>query len=87
MAKTELQETAELMAAREGVPLDRLFDHMRERLRNSTYPTKNCLSPGVIEDERLLPLLAHMLSCPMCAALVDVAWKNKGGADVRARKR
>ncbi|MBM3261055.1 hypothetical protein FJY93_01415 [Candidatus Kaiserbacteria bacterium] len=63
----------ERRAARLGVTLDQLREYDRKALRESDYPTADCLGEHEISDARLRKMILHVLECPMCAALLDVA--------------
>ena len=74
---SELEDTVKKRAGRLGLTVDQLLVHDRDMLRNSSYPTTDCISPDELLDEKLVNTLAHVLECPMCAAQVMVAHKNR----------
>ena len=73
----DLEKTLKERAARLGMTVDQLLIHDRTSLRKFVQSHAECLSPGLIEREDLLPLLANVINCPMCAAMVSAAHKAK----------
>ena len=72
--KSRMETELEGRAERLGIPVDKLREYDREALRKSGHLNADCLGPEGLSDAGALAIaqMAHVLSCPMCAALVEV---------------
>ncbi|MBI2716073.1 MAG: hypothetical protein HYX37_16695 [Rhizobiales bacterium] len=74
---SELESTVKRRAARLGKSVDELLADDRKAIHLSTYPSVDCLDPWEVEQfclgNLLLERISHAQSCPMCAAMLEVA--------------
>jgi hypothetical protein len=79
--KPLMLQTMERRAAHLGIGVDQLAEHDRQAIRRASgqYPTQECLSQSILQGSHpeVLQMLAHVLECPACAALVEVAAKSR----------
>lgn len=72
-----LETVRKQRAERLGLSVEESIIRDREALRNSSYPSTECINVHVLysqseEAKKILAMLAHILHCPMCAAMVEV---------------
>jgi hypothetical protein len=76
-AKSRVLAALEQRASRLGTDVHGLLKEDRRLLRTSKYPGPDCLHPHEVEQFCAIELpesrLSHVESCPMCAALLDIA--------------
>ena len=74
---SRFEATLRRRAARLGKTVEEVLEEDRVALRQSSYPGPECLNPYEVEQFFVADLredrVAHVETCPMCAALIDAA--------------
>jgi hypothetical protein len=68
--KSKLETVLERRAERLAIPVDKLREHDRKSLRERAHLYAHCLDESVLNNPAITGEMAHILSCPMCAARV-----------------
>lgn len=64
---------AKKIGAKQGKTIQQALDEYDDRLKNSRYPTVDCLEMDDLKNLRLLGQLQHILKCPHCQVLIEIS--------------